>query len=65
MNTKNETDRTELEMKIVRYRSLARLTSDDLTQKRIAILVAEIELALFWQIVDFAAFYRIPASIVQ
>ena len=65
MNTKNETDRTELEKKIVRYRSSARLTSDDLTQKRIAMLVSEIELALLWQIVDFAAFYRIPESIFQ
>ena len=44
MNTKNETDRTELEDKIIRYRSSARLTSDDLTQKRIAMLVSEIEL---------------------
>jgi hypothetical protein len=45
MNTKNETDRTELEKKI-KHRSSARLTSDDLTQKRIAMLVSEIELEL-------------------
>ena len=45
MNTKNEADRTELEKKI-KYRSSARLTSDDLTQKRIAMLVSEIELEL-------------------
>ena len=45
MNTKNEADRTELEKKI-KYCSSARLTSDDLTQKRIAMLVSEIELEL-------------------
>lgn len=41
MPSKNE--RVELEMKIMKYRALARDTSDQLTAKRIAMLVAELE----------------------
>jgi hypothetical protein len=41
MPSKNE--RVELEMKIMRYRALARDASDKLTSDRIAILIAELE----------------------
>jgi len=41
MPSKNE--RVELEMKIMKYRALARDAPDQLTAKRIATLVAELE----------------------
>lgn len=41
MDSKNE--RVELEMKIIKYRAMARQTPDDLTQRRIAQLIAETE----------------------
>jgi hypothetical protein len=41
MVQKNE--RVELEMKIMKYRAMARSISDDVTTKRIATLVAELE----------------------
>jgi hypothetical protein len=41
MSFKN--DQTELETKIIRYRALARLTADDLTQSRMTVLLAEME----------------------
>jgi hypothetical protein len=41
MPQKNE--RVELEMKIMKYRQLARQTLDDLTQRRIKQLIAEAE----------------------
>jgi len=36
-------DRVELEMKIVKYRSLARRAADDETTQRIKALIAELE----------------------
>jgi hypothetical protein len=39
----NKNDRVELEMKIMKYRQLARLSPDDVTAKRIKALVAELE----------------------
>jgi len=39
----HKNDRVELEMKIMKYRALARQTSDDLTRQRIAGLIAELE----------------------
>ena len=41
MPSKNE--RVELEMKIIKYRSLARQAPDDTTSQRIKLLVAELE----------------------
>ena len=41
MPSKN--DRAELEMKIVKYRTLARQAPDDTTSQRIKVLVAELE----------------------
>ena len=36
-------DRVELEMKIMKYRALARQAPDDTTSQRIKVLVAELE----------------------
>jgi hypothetical protein len=41
MSSKNE--RVELEMKIMKYRQLARRATDDKTRQRISGLVAELE----------------------
>jgi hypothetical protein len=41
MGSKNE--RVELEMKVIKYRAMARQTLDDLTQRRIEQLIAETE----------------------
>ncbi len=41
MSSKNE--RVELEMKIIKYRALARLTGDEETRQRINALIAELE----------------------
>lgn len=41
MNSRN--DRVELEIKIIKYRALARQTSDEVTRKRIDGLIAELE----------------------
>ena len=41
MPSKN--DRVELEMKIIKYRALARQAPDDTTSQRIKVLVAELE----------------------
>jgi hypothetical protein len=41
MPSKN--DRVELEMKIMKYRALARQTMDDLTKRRIEQLISETE----------------------
>lgn len=41
MGSKNE--RVELEIKIIKYRAMARQTLDDLTQRRIEQLIAETE----------------------
>jgi hypothetical protein len=41
MHSKNE--RVELEMKIMKYRELARQAPDDLSRQRIETLVAELE----------------------
>jgi hypothetical protein len=41
MRQKNE--RVELEMKIMKYRALARDAGDDVTTKRITTLIAELE----------------------
>ena len=41
MGQKNE--RVELEMKILKYRALARDAADEVTAKRIATLIAELE----------------------
>lgn len=41
MSHKNE--RVELEIKIIRYRALARLTTDDITKMRVDKLIAELE----------------------
>jgi hypothetical protein len=41
MPSKN--DRVELEMKIMKYRALARQAPDDTTSQRIKVLVAELE----------------------
>jgi hypothetical protein len=41
MPTKN--DRVELEMKILKYRALARQAPDDMTAQRIKTLVAELQ----------------------
>jgi hypothetical protein len=41
MGSKNE--RVELEMKVIKYRAMARQMLDDLTQRRIEQLIAETE----------------------
>jgi len=41
MDSRN--DRVELEIKIIKYRALARQASDDVTTKRINRLIAELE----------------------
>ena len=38
----HKNERVELEMKIMKYRAMARMISDDVTTKRIAALVAEL-----------------------
>ena len=42
----NKNERVQLEMKIMRYRLLARQTTDDVTRERISELVAELEQSL-------------------
>ncbi len=39
----SKSDRVQLEMKIIKYRTLARQTSDEITKKRIDGLIAELE----------------------
>jgi hypothetical protein len=39
----SKSDRVQLEMKIIKYRTLARQTSDEVTKKRIDGLIAELE----------------------
>jgi len=39
----NRNERVELEMKIMKYRSMARAISDDVTAKRIKTFIAELE----------------------
>lgn len=42
----NGNERVQLEMKIMRYRLLARQTTDDVTRERILELVADLEQSL-------------------